>query len=105
MEDEHGPAGDRRYQHIPTYVLRGLTELHLGVRPAMKVFVDEDRCAGHGMCLTLCPEVFDMSDDGWAVADPGDVSVELEPAAREAIANCPERAIRESVDVKGETVA
>lgn len=61
----------------------------------MRVIVDEDRCAGHGMCLTLCPEVFDMSDDGWAVADPGDVPVEHQVAAREAIANCPERAISE----------
>ena len=48
------------------------------------------------MCLTLCPEVFEMTDDGWAVADPGDVPTELEDAAREAIANCPERAIRET---------
>ena len=39
----------------------------------MKVIVDEDRCAGHGMCLTLCPEVFELTDDGWAVADPEDV--------------------------------
>ena len=36
----------------------------------MKVWVDEDRCRGHGMCLTLCPEVFNMHDDGYAVADP-----------------------------------
>jgi cytochrome P450 len=28
-EDHHGPAGKRRYQYIPTYILRGLTELHL----------------------------------------------------------------------------
>jgi len=28
-EAEHGPANDRRYQYIPTYILRGLTELHL----------------------------------------------------------------------------
>jgi cytochrome P450 family 150 subfamily A5 len=28
-ESHHGPAGDRRYQYIPTYILRGLTELHL----------------------------------------------------------------------------
>lgn len=28
-EAKHGPAGDRRYQYIPTYILRGLTELHL----------------------------------------------------------------------------
>ena len=28
-EKEHGPANNRRYQYIPTYILRGLTELHL----------------------------------------------------------------------------
>ncbi|WNG86015.1 cytochrome P450 [Mycobacterium sp. ITM-2016-00317] len=28
-ESEHGPAGSRRYGYIPTYILRGLTELHL----------------------------------------------------------------------------
>jgi cytochrome P450 len=25
----HGPAGARRYEHVPTYILRGLTRLHL----------------------------------------------------------------------------
>ena len=39
----------------------------------MKVTVDEDRCRGHGMCLTLCPEVFSMTDDGYAIADPEEV--------------------------------
>jgi ferredoxin len=62
----------------------------------MKLTVDEDRCAGHGMCLTLCPEVFEMTDDGWAVAAPGEIPSELERAAREAIDNCPERAISET---------
>ncbi|MDP9168900.1 MAG: ferredoxin [Actinomycetota bacterium] len=61
----------------------------------MRVAVDDDRCAGHGMCLTLCPQVFDMTDDGWAVADPSEVPVEFETSAREAIENCPERAISE----------
>lgn len=61
----------------------------------MRVKVDEDRCRGHGMCLTLCPEVFDLSYDGWAVADPEDVPEALEDSAREAIENCPERAISE----------
>ena len=36
-----------------------------------------------------------MTDDGWAVADPEEVPAGLEDAAREAIENCPERAIRE----------
>jgi len=28
-EDQHGPAGDRRYSYIPTFILRGLTHLNL----------------------------------------------------------------------------
>ena len=28
-ESEHGPAGERRYDYIPTYFLQGLTSLHL----------------------------------------------------------------------------
>jgi ferredoxin len=47
------------------------------------------------MCLTFCPEVFEMTDDGWAVADPEQVPAEFESAVREAIENCPERAITE----------
>ena len=51
------------------------------------------------MCLTLCPEVFEMTDDGWAVADPEEVPAELEAAAaKDAIANCPEQAIAEIDD-------
>jgi cytochrome P450 family 150 subfamily A5 len=32
-EAEHGPAENRRYQYVPTYILRGLTELHLTFTP------------------------------------------------------------------------
>jgi cytochrome P450 len=28
-ESEHGPAGARRYQYVPTFILRGVTRLHL----------------------------------------------------------------------------
>ncbi len=77
-EEQHGPADNRDYNYIPTFILRGLTHLHLEFDVQMKVAVDEDRCAGHGMCLTLCPEVFELSDDGWAVAAPGEVPAEHE---------------------------
>ncbi len=33
-ETEHGPAGARRYSYAPTYILRGLTRLHLEFTPA-----------------------------------------------------------------------
>ncbi|HEY7070610.1 MAG TPA: cytochrome P450 [Acidimicrobiales bacterium] len=28
-DEHHGPAGDRHYSYVPTYILRGLTALHL----------------------------------------------------------------------------
>ncbi|OOK70495.1 4Fe-4S single cluster domain protein [Mycobacterium kansasii] len=41
------------------------------------------------------PEVFRLTDDGYAEAITSDVPTELEAAAREAIECCPEQAIRE----------
>jgi len=33
-ETQHGPAGERRFTFEPTFILRGLTELHLEFTPA-----------------------------------------------------------------------
>ena len=33
-ESAHGPAGCRHYDYVPTYILRGLTRLHLEFTPA-----------------------------------------------------------------------
>ena len=33
-EDRHGPAGDRRYTYLPTFILRGLADLHIRFTPA-----------------------------------------------------------------------
>ncbi len=32
-ESAHGPAGNRHYDYVPTYILRGLTQLHLEFTP------------------------------------------------------------------------
>ncbi len=32
--EHHGPPGERRYQYVPTFILRGLTSLHLEFTPA-----------------------------------------------------------------------
>lgn len=32
-EDKHGPAGDRRYEYEPTFILRGLTSLNIKYTP------------------------------------------------------------------------
>ena len=59
----------------------------------MKVSVDDDRCRGHGVCCSLCPEVFELSEDGYAVVADPDVPAEHQDAVRSAAATCPERAI------------
>jgi cytochrome P450 family 150 subfamily A5 len=33
-EEHHGPAGARRFHYVPTFILRGLTQLHLEFAPA-----------------------------------------------------------------------
>jgi ferredoxin len=42
----------------------------------MKVRVDTQVCAGFGVCLGICPEVFELHDDGYAVVLVGDVPPE-----------------------------
>ena len=62
----------------------------------MKVWVDDQRCRGHGVCVTLCPDVFSLTDDGYAEAIPSDVPTDFEAATLEAIDCCPEQAITEN---------
>ena len=58
----------------------------------MKATVDDQHCRGHGVCLTICPEVFTLTDDGYAVAQ-AEIPVEVEAAVSEAVASCLEQAI------------
>lgn len=59
----------------------------------MNVTVDPDGCKGHGVCLTIAPEVFTLTDDGYAEAISDEVPTDSEGAVRDAVSNCPERAI------------
>ncbi|TDC97972.1 ferredoxin [Actinomadura sp. 7K507] len=62
----------------------------------MRVAIDEDRCRGHGICCALCPEVFDLNDDGYSFVRTPEVPAGSEGDVRTAIAQCPERAISET---------
>lgn len=59
----------------------------------MKAFVDKDICIGCGACTGICPEVFDMDDDGLAIAIKEELKNELEDSAAEAQDGCPVSAI------------
>ena len=66
----------------------------------MKVRVDPQVCAGFGVCVGICPEVFELHDDGYAVVVVDEVPPEHEDAVRQAVEQCPARAISLSDDSK-----
>jgi ferredoxin len=60
----------------------------------MKVFIDPDKCMGHGMCYALAPGVYADDDQGYGtVIGDGTVVPDQAEAARAGAANCPESAI------------
>ena len=62
----------------------------------MKAWVDPNRCRGHGICTTICGEVFAINEDGYSEAIVEEVPAELHDAVREAVKQCPEQAIEVS---------
>ena len=59
----------------------------------MEAHVDKDICIGCGLCPSICEAVFEMDDDGKAVAKNPEVPSEYEDEAKDAEASCPVSAI------------
>ena len=59
----------------------------------MKVHVNTQVCAGFGVCVGLCPEVFGLHDDGYAIVLVNEVPPKLEDTVRQAVNQCPANAI------------
>jgi ferredoxin len=38
----------------------------------LKVWIDQDLCTGDGLCVEICPSVFDMHEDGLAYVKEAD---------------------------------
>jgi ferredoxin len=56
----------------------------------VKIIIDKEACIGDGICESLCPDVFQMADDGKAeVID----EQSNEPCVQDAIDACPTEAI------------
>jgi len=60
-----------------------------GVRPE----IDESLCIGDGICVDICPEVFEMRDDNLAHVINEDPGPELHAQVNEAADACPTSAI------------
>lgn len=59
----------------------------------MKPSVDPDLCIGCGLCNSICPEVFEMNDDGLAEAIVDQVPEDKLKEAEESRDGCPTSAI------------
>ena len=55
--------------------------------------MDRVKCCGYAVCVGLCPEVFDLDEDGLARVLTGDIPAALEDSVHRAAASCPEAAI------------
>ncbi|BBX19543.1 ferredoxin [Mycolicibacterium duvalii] len=62
----------------------------------MRVHVDRDRCEGNAFCVKIAPQVFELDDDEYAIVVADPVPVDQEPAAEQAVADCPRAAITRS---------
>jgi ferredoxin len=59
----------------------------------MIAYVEKDACIGCGTCPAICPEIFEMDDDGLATTLKEQVPQDLEESAQEAAESCPTEAI------------
>ena len=65
----------------------------------MKVVVNRDNCIGWGACEALCPEIFQIDDEGLStVINKEEVKEELVEKVTEAIESCPTSAIAEPTE-------
>ncbi|UQX03452.1 ferredoxin [Streptomyces sp. RerS4] len=62
----------------------------------MKIFVDAQRCEGHGVCEEVAPELFRIDDEGDLVVlfDGDEVPPDRQEAAAGAVRVCPVNALR-----------
>lgn len=60
----------------------------------MKYLVN-DNCIGCGLCVSVCPEIFEMTSEGVSHAKSEAKSADVEKSAEEARQECPVDAIEQ----------
>lgn len=58
----------------------------------MKVTIDQDKCIGCGLCVSLCPKVFELVNSKSKVKE--DCDCEKESCCQDAKESCPVQAIK-----------
>lgn len=59
----------------------------------MEARVDRDACIGCGLCVEICPEVFEMDDEQIAIVIESPIPEDVENEAMDAEEQCPTSAI------------
>lgn len=62
----------------------------------MKIFIDRDRCEGHGLCEDAAPELFQLDDQGDLILlfDGQDIPMEQRDRAASSVRICPVAALK-----------
>jgi ferredoxin len=55
----------------------------------MKAKVDESLCSGCGVCVDVCPDVFEMGDEDLVVVKVDPVPSDMEQDCQDAADQCP----------------
>ena len=59
----------------------------------MRAKINHDECIGDGICEEICPEVFELRDDGLAYVINEEPEEDLDDKIEEAVEECPTSAI------------
>lgn len=64
-----------------------------GAKKVLRVIADRNACCGYGVCAEICPEIYQLDDNGFVVLATDLVPAGLEEKAREGAAACPQSAL------------
>ena len=53
--------------------------------------MDYENCDSHGVCASVCPEVFELRDDDFMYENPAE---SLRPKVELAVKSCPKQALK-----------
>ena len=60
---------------------------------SIRAIAQRSACCGYGICAEICPQVFELDDNGFVTVAVNTVPAGLEAQAREAAAACPQSAL------------
>jgi ferredoxin len=60
---------------------------------SIRARAEPSACCGYGICAEICPQVFELDDNGFVTVAVHTVPSGLEAQAREAAAACPQGAL------------